>query len=51
MATPGADVALRMDIHLLMPDDPDITMAWGLETGVPFLDQDLVELAAACPLR
>jgi asparagine synthase (glutamine-hydrolysing) len=24
-------------------------MAWGLEARVPFLDHDLVELAAACP--
>lgn len=58
MATPGADTALdaalRMDVHALMPDDPvkrvdNMTMAWGLEARVPFLDQDLVELAAACP--
>ncbi|WP_046776850.1 N-acetylglutaminylglutamine amidotransferase [Streptomyces yangpuensis] len=58
MATPGAatalDAALRMDVHALMPDDPvkrvdNMTMAWGLEARVPFLDQDLVELAAACP--
>jgi asparagine synthase (glutamine-hydrolysing) len=26
-----------------------MTMAWGLEARVPFLDHDLVELAAACP--
>jgi asparagine synthase (glutamine-hydrolysing) len=37
-----------------MPDDPvkrvdNMSMAWGLEVRVPFLDQDLVELAAACP--
>ncbi|EFL19731.1 N-acetylglutaminylglutamine amidotransferase [Streptomyces sp. C] len=58
MAAPGADTALdaalRMDVHALMPDDPvkrvdNMTMAWGLEARVPFLDQDLVELAAACP--
>jgi len=55
---PGADTALdavlRLDTHLLMPDDPvkrvdNMSMAWGLETRVPFLDQDLVSLAAACP--
>ncbi|MFD3874027.1 N-acetylglutaminylglutamine amidotransferase [Streptomyces sp. NPDC058623] len=58
MAAPGAetalDAALRMDIHALMPDDPvkrvdNMTMAWGLEARVPFLDHELVELAAACP--
>jgi asparagine synthase (glutamine-hydrolysing) len=55
---PGADTALdavlRLDTHLLMPDDPvkrvdTMSMAWGLEVRVPFLDQDLVALAAACP--
>ncbi|GGQ71497.1 N-acetylglutaminylglutamine amidotransferase [Couchioplanes azureus] len=55
---PGADTAvdavLRLDTHLLMPDDPvkrvdNMSMAWGLELRVPFLDQDLVSLAAACP--
>ena len=55
---PGADTALdavlRTDTHLLMPDDPvkrvdNMAMAWGVEARVPFLDQDLVELAAACP--
>ncbi|MFD3776624.1 N-acetylglutaminylglutamine amidotransferase [Streptomyces sp. NPDC058612] len=58
MAAPGADsaldAALRMDVHALMPDDPvkrvdNMTMAWGLEARVPFLDHELVELAAACP--
>jgi len=39
---------------VLLPDDPvkrvdNMSMAWGLEVRVPFLDQDLVELAAACP--
>jgi asparagine synthase (glutamine-hydrolysing) len=55
---PGADTALdaalRLDTHVLLPDDPvkrvdNMSMAWGLEVRVPFLDQDLVELAAACP--
>lgn len=59
-AAPGAetalDAALRMDVHALMPDDPvkrvdNMTMAWGLEARVPFLDHELVELAAACPPR
>ncbi|MGO4462873.1 N-acetylglutaminylglutamine amidotransferase [Streptomyces sp. M-16] len=58
MAARGAatslDAALRMDVHALMPDDPvkrvdNMTMAWGLEARVPFLDHELVELAAACP--
>ncbi|MHA7217542.1 N-acetylglutaminylglutamine amidotransferase [Arthrobacter sp. MDT1-48-3] len=55
---PGADTALdavlRLDTHLLLVDDPvkrvdSMTMAWGLEARVPFLDQDLVTLAAQCP--
>ncbi|MFE5675319.1 N-acetylglutaminylglutamine amidotransferase [Streptomyces erythrochromogenes] len=58
MAAPGAatalDATLRMDVHALMPDDPvkrvdNMTMAWGLEARVPFLDHELVELAASCP--
>jgi asparagine synthase (glutamine-hydrolysing) len=27
----------------------NMTMGWGLEARTPFLDHDLVELAAACP--
>ncbi|MEE1938690.1 N-acetylglutaminylglutamine amidotransferase [Streptomyces sp. TRM 70361] len=58
MAAPGAETALdatlRLDTHVLMPDDPvkrvdNMTMDWGLEARVPFLDHELVELAAACP--
>jgi asparagine synthase (glutamine-hydrolysing) len=58
LAAPGAETALdavlRTDTHLLMPDDPvkrvdNTAMAWGVEARVPFLDQDLVELVAACP--
>lgn len=57
---PGADTALdavlRLDTHRLMIDDPvkrldSMSMAWALEARVPFLDQDLVALAAACPPR
>lgn len=38
----------------MLVDDPvkrvdTMTMAWGLEARVPFLDHDFVELAAACP--
>jgi asparagine synthase (glutamine-hydrolysing) len=55
---PGAespvDAALRLDTSVMLTDDPvkrvdNMTMAWGLEARVPFLDQDLVELAAQCP--
>ena len=58
LAAPGADTALdavlRLDTHLLMVDDPvkrldNMSMAWSIEARVPFLDQDLVELSAACP--
>jgi asparagine synthase (glutamine-hydrolysing) len=58
LGAPGAETALdavlRLDTHLLMVDDPvkrldSMSMAWGLEARVPFLDQDVVALAAACP--
>jgi asparagine synthase (glutamine-hydrolysing) len=57
-AQPGADTtldaALRLDTTIMLVDDPvkrvdNMTMAWGLEARVPFLDHELVELAAACP--
>jgi asparagine synthase (glutamine-hydrolysing) len=57
-ARPGADTpldrALRIDTEIMLVDDPvkrvdNMTMAWGLEGRVPFLDHELVELAAACP--
>jgi asparagine synthase (glutamine-hydrolysing) len=57
-ARPGADTAvdaaLRLDSQVMLVDDPvkrvdNMTMAWGLEARVPFLDHELVELAAACP--
>jgi len=57
-ARPGAetalDAALRIDSTIMLVDDPvkrvdNMTMAWGLEGRVPFLDHELVELAAACP--
>ncbi len=46
--------ALRLDAHVMLVEDPvkrvdNTTMAWGLEARVPFLDHELVELAAACP--
>ncbi|MEU8257218.1 asparagine synthase (glutamine-hydrolyzing) [Micromonospora inaquosa] len=55
---PGADTALdaalRLDSLVMLVDDPvkrvdNMTMAWGLEARVPFLDHEVVELAAACP--
>ncbi|GAB1339557.1 N-acetylglutaminylglutamine amidotransferase [Streptomyces sp. E-15] len=58
MSVPGAetalDAALRLDTHVMLVDDPvkrvdNMTMDWGLEARVPFLDHELVELAAACP--
>lgn len=57
-ARPGADTgvdrALRLDTTVMLVDDPvkrvdNMTMAWGLEGRVPFLDHELVELAATCP--
>ena len=58
LAEPDADefmdAVLRLDVTTLIVDDPvkrvdNMTMAWGLEARVPFLDHQLVELAAACP--
>ncbi len=48
------DRALRIDTEVMLVDDPvkrvdNMTMAWGLEARTPFLDHELVELAAACP--
>jgi asparagine synthase (glutamine-hydrolysing) len=57
-SAPGAetavDAALRLDTQVMLVDDPvkrvdTMTMAWGLEARVPFLDHDFVELAASCP--
>lgn len=53
-AATGTDRALRLDTTVMLVDDPvkrvdNMTMAWGLEGRVPFLDHELVELAAACP--
>ncbi len=50
------DRVLRADVTTLVVDDPvkrvdNMTMAWGLEARVPFLDHQLVELAAAIPPR
>jgi asparagine synthase (glutamine-hydrolysing) len=57
-AQPGADTtldaALRIDSQIMLVDDPvkrvdNMTMAFGLEGRVPFLDHELVELAAQIP--
>jgi len=45
---------LAYDVTTLIVDDPvkrvdNMTMAWGLESRVPFLDQQLVQLAARMP--
>lgn len=58
LAQPGAttflDRILRLDVTTLIVDDPvkrvdNMTMAWGLEARVPFLDHELVELAMQMP--
>ncbi len=48
------DLALHLDTTVMLVDDPvkrvdNMTMAWGLEARVPFLDHDLVEFAATIP--
>ncbi len=53
-AATAVDRGLRLDTEVMLVDDPvkrvdNMTMAWGLEARVPFLDHELVELAAACP--
>ena len=58
LAQPQADTFLdqvwRFDVTTLIVDDPvkrvdNMPMAWGLEVRVPFLDHELVELAARMP--
>ncbi len=57
-AAPGTtvpiDQALRLDSTVMLVEDPvkrvdNMTMAWGLEARVPFLDHEVVELAARVP--
>ncbi len=48
------DAVLKLDVTTLIVDDPvkrvdNMTMAWGLEARIPFLDHQLVEIAARCP--
>jgi asparagine synthase (glutamine-hydrolysing) len=55
---PGAetatDMALRLDSQIMLVDDPvkrvdNMTMAWGLEARVPFLDHEVLDVAARIP--
>src|SRR2546421_3613461 len=53
-AQTALDAAFRNDTTVMLVDDPvkrvdNMTMAWGLEARVPFLDHELVELAARIP--
>ena len=53
-ADSGLDKAMRLDTSVMLVDDPvkrvdNMTMAWGLEARVPFLDHEVVELAARVP--
>lgn len=59
-AQPGAedpvDKALRLDSTIMLVDDPvkrvdNMTMAWGLEARVPFLDYRVAGLSARIPSR
>lgn len=48
------DAVFHFDVTTLIVDDPvkrvdSMTMAWGLEARVPFLDHELVELAMQMP--
>lgn len=54
LATDPVDKALRLDTTVMLVDDPvkrvdNMTMAASLEARVPFLDHELVELAARIP--
>jgi asparagine synthase (glutamine-hydrolysing) len=55
---PGAetatDMALRLDSQIMLVDDPvkrvdNMTMAFGLEARVPFLDHEVLDVAARVP--
>jgi asparagine synthase (glutamine-hydrolysing) len=52
--TDPVDKALHLDTTVMLVDDPvkrvdNMTMAWGLEARVPYLDHELVEFAATMP--
>jgi asparagine synthase (glutamine-hydrolysing) len=53
-ASSAADKALQIDTEIMLVDDPvkrvdNMTMAFGLEARVPFLDHEVVELASRIP--
>ena len=53
-ASAPIDKVLQIDAEIMLVDDPvkrvdNMTMAWGLEARVPFLDHEVVELAARIP--
>jgi asparagine synthase (glutamine-hydrolysing) len=55
-APAAIDKALRIDTTVMLVEDPvkrvdNMTMAWGLEARVPFLDHEVVELAARIPAQ
>ena len=55
-AATATDRALRLDTTVMLVDDPvkrvdNMTMAFGLEARVPFLDHELVEFAGRIPAR
>src|SRR5882757_3092728 len=50
------DKALQLDTEVMLVDDPvkrvdNMTMAYGLEARIPFLDHEVVELAARIPAK
>jgi len=53
-AETATDMALRLDSQIMLVDDPvkrvdNMTMAAGLEARVPFLDHEVLEIAAQVP--
>jgi asparagine synthase (glutamine-hydrolysing) len=53
-AETATDMALRLDSQIMLVDDPvkrvdNMTMAWGLEARVPFLDHEVLDVAARIP--
>jgi asparagine synthase (glutamine-hydrolysing) len=55
-ATNAVDKALRLDTNVMLVDDPvkrvdNMTMAWGLEARVPYLDHELEELSGRIPAQ
>jgi asparagine synthase (glutamine-hydrolysing) len=53
-AKAAIDKVLQIDSEIMVVDDPvkrvdNMTMAWGLEARVPFMDHEVVELAGRIP--